>query len=91
MDEPTLRDVLTAVDGVRTETRGLQDDVAGLRVSLRELRMDWAERWSRTNERLDDIRRRVETLTGELADFHRDYNEHHHPHRHGDDGQEIAA
>ena len=42
-------------------------------------RADWAERQSRTSERLDEISRRLGTLTDEIADFRREYTGHMHP------------
>lgn len=75
--EPTIADVL--------------DAVRELRVWVLETRADWAERQSRTSERLDEISRRLGTLTDEIADFRREYSEHHHPHRHGPGGEAEAA
>jgi hypothetical protein len=69
--EPSIADVLEAIRGVR--------------VSMLEMRADWADRWARSNERLDEISRRLGTLTDSLADSRAEYNEHHHPHTHGEE------
>ncbi|HEX9543115.1 MAG TPA: hypothetical protein VGA04_33775 [Streptosporangiaceae bacterium] len=68
--EPTIADVLEAIREVR--------------VTMLEMRADQADRQSRTSERLDDISRRLGTLTDEIADFRREYSSHHHP------GEEAA-
>jgi hypothetical protein len=63
--EPTIADVL--------------DAVRELRVGQLELRADLAEYRSRTSDRLDEISRRLGTLTDEIAEFRAEYNVHHHP------------
>jgi hypothetical protein len=78
--EPTAADVLTELQVMRREVRA----------DLAELRLDWADRWSRTNERLDDISRHLSVLIDMVAEFRAEYNAHVHPHRHGEDG-EVAA
>lgn len=75
--EPTIADVL--------------DALRELRVGQQEMRADLAEYRLRTSGQLDDIRRRLSTLTDDFADFHRDYNDHGHSHRHGPDGEVEAA
>lgn len=60
--EPTIGDVMLAV--------------RELRVGMLEIRADLADHRLRTAERLDDISRRLGTLTDEIADFWREYREH---------------
>jgi hypothetical protein len=66
--EPTAADVLAELQLMHRE----------IRAELAELRADWADRWSRTNERLDEITRRLGTLTDALADFRGEYTRHYH-------------
>jgi hypothetical protein len=76
--EPTPADVLAELKVMHREVRA----------QLAELRADWAERWSRTNDRLDEIRERQGTLIDAIAELRSEYAGHHHPHIHGDDGRE---
>jgi len=75
VQEPTAADVLAELQVMRREVRA----------DLAELRLDWADRWSRTNERLDDISRHLNVLIDMVAAFRAEYNTHYHPHRHGED------
>jgi len=79
--EPTIADVLAEIQLMRREQRA----------ELAELRAELAEHRLRTSGQLDDIRRRLGTLVDDLTDFHREYNQHGHPHTHGADGEIEAA
>jgi hypothetical protein len=65
MSQPDNNDILTAVKE--------------LRVTILEMRADWADRWSRSADRLDELSRRVGTLTDGIADLRAEYNGHSHP------------
>jgi hypothetical protein len=71
--------------------REIRAELTEMRAGLAELRLDWAERWSRSNDRLDDISRNLNMLIDMVAAFRAEYNSHGHPHRHGEDGHEEAA
>ncbi len=73
--EPTLADVLAELQAMRRERRA---ELAEIRAGLAEARLDWAERWSRTSDRLDEISRRQGTLFDAIAEFRAEYAFHHH-------------
>ena len=62
-----------------SESADVLTAIRELRVNVLEGRADWADRWSRTTDRLDEISRRLGTLTDSLAEFRAEYNNHHHP------------
>lgn len=86
--EPTAADVLAELQAMTAEVRATH---AEIRAQLAEMRADWAERALRTSDRLDDISRHLSVLTNMVAAFRAEYNIHHHPHRHGEDGRDEAA
>lgn len=79
MPEPTIADVLAAIDGLKTDMKitGLEDRVrfAELKLDVQTLRGDVQA----VRADVQELRSKVNLLFDFVADFRREYNEHTHP------------
>lgn len=75
--EPTLADVLAAINGLRTEV--VKDLRAEMKIGFLEARANLSDFRLSTNERFESLNIKVNTVIDALTNLRREFEDHWHP------------